>query len=161
MEHLIPIMYSSHQFGMIHRYVYASFFFCFASSPPPVPPGEVNHTMVTRELLTLQSVRLTWMQPEDNNGHISSYNITYCILVNSTCGRQTSFQTLSFTEMVILSQLIPARTYQVYIQAENDVGQGPEPTQPFFFKSANQSEQCFYSTSNPHDDGNVCGSLPF
>ena len=119
----------------------------FLSSPPslplpplPAPPGEVNHTLVTRELLTLQSVRLTWLQPEDNHGHIISYNITYCLLVNNSCGQQTPIQTLSFTETAILSQLIPARTYQVYIRAENDVGQGPEPTQQFSFESANQGK---------------------
>ena len=121
-------------------------------SPPPLPapPGEVNHTLVTRELLTLQSVRLTWLQPEDNHGHINSYNITYCILVNNSCGQQTQIQTLAFTETAILSHLIPARTYQVYIRAENDVGQGPEPTQYFLLESANQGKfclHCFYSTS--------------
>ena len=95
-------------------------------------------------------MRLTWLQPEDNHGHINSYNITYCILVNNSCGQQTQIQTLAFTETAILSHLIPARTYQVYIRAENDVGQGPEPTQYFLLESANQGKfylHFFNSTS--------------
>ena len=104
----------------------------------PAPPGEVNHSLVTRELLTLQSVRLIWLQPEDNNGHITSYNLTYCAMDNRFCMQQTSEQTFSTKEMVILLQLIPLRTYQVYIRAVNDVGQGPEPAEPYFFESATQ-----------------------
>ena len=110
---------------------------CVETSFSAAPPGEVNHTTVTRELLTLQSIRLTWAQPEDNNARINSYNITYCVSINSSCVQQTSMQT-SPTETVILTQLIPVRTYQVYIRAENDVGQGPEPMEPYFFESANE-----------------------
>ena len=93
------------------------------------PPDEVNHTMVTRELLTLQSVRLTWVQPEDNNAHINSYNITYCASVNYSCVQLTQTQTVLSTQIIL--QLIPVTTYQVYIRAENDVGQGPEPKEPY------------------------------
>ena len=59
------------------------------------------------------------------------------VSINSSCVQQTSMQT-SFTETVDLSQLIPVRTYQVYIRAENDAGQGPEPMEPYFFESANE-----------------------
>ena len=104
----------------------------------PAPPGEVNHSLVARELLTLQSVRLTWVQPKDNNGHITSYNLTYCAMHNSFCMQQTQKQTFSNIEMAIFSWLIPLRTYQVYIRAVNDVGQGPEPVEPYFFESATQ-----------------------
>ena len=103
----------------------------------PAPPDEVNHTIVTTELLTLQSVSLTWVQPEDNNARINSYNITFCPAVNGTC-EQSPLQMSASTEMVTLSQLIPVTTYQVYIRAENDVGQGPEPAEPYAFGSANQ-----------------------
>ena len=99
----------------------------------------MNHTTVTRELLTLQSVRLTWTQPEENNARINSYNITYCVSINSSCAQQTLMQT-SLTEMVILTQLIPAMTYTVYIRAENDVGQGPEPTEPYIFESTSEGK---------------------
>ena len=104
----------------------------------PAPPGEVNHSLVTRELLTLQSVRLTWVQPKDNNGHITSYNLTYCAMHNRFCMQQTRNQTFSTNEMAIFSWLIPLRTYQVYIRAVNDVGQGPEPAEPYFFESVTQ-----------------------
>ena len=125
------------------------------------PPGEVNHTTVTRELVTLESVRLTWAQPEDNNAPINSYNVTYCVSINSSCVQQTSMETPS-TETIILSQLIPAMTYTVYIRAENNAGQGPEPTEPYFFKSANEgispvlacSAVLWYS----HGESNLCFS---
>ena len=59
----------------------------------PAPPGEANHKLVTRELFTRQSVWLTWVQPEDNNGHITLYNLTYCAVQNSFCMQHT-FQPL-------------------------------------------------------------------
>ena len=99
----------------------------------------MNHTTVIRELLTLQSVRLTWAQPEDNNARINSYNITYCVSINSSCVQQTSMQTSS-TETVVLTQLIPAMAYTVYIRAENDAGQCPEPTEPYIFGSTSEGE---------------------
>ena len=52
--------------------------------------------------------------------------------------QQTQNQTFSNIEVVIFSWLIPLRTYQVYIRAVNDVGQGPEPAEPYFFQSATQ-----------------------
>ena len=104
----------------------------------PAPPGEVNHHLVTRELLTLQSVQLTWVQPDDNNGHITSYNLTYCAVHNSFCMQHTTNQTFSSTEMAIFSHLTPLKTYRVYIRAINDVGQGPEPAEPYLFESVTQ-----------------------
>ena len=104
----------------------------------PAPPGEVNHHLVTRELLTLESVRLTWVQPEDDNGCITSYNLTYCAVHNRFCMQHTTNQTFSTIEIAICLQLIPLRTYQVYIRAVNDVGQGPEPAEPYLFESATQ-----------------------
>ena len=101
----------------------------------PAPPGEVNHNLVKRELLTLESVRLTWVQPDDNNGHITSYNLTYCAVHNSYCIQHTINQTFSTTEIATFSPLIPLRTYQVYIRAVNDVGQGPEPLEPYLLQS--------------------------
>ena len=97
----------------------------------------MNHLIVIRELLTLQSVQLTWVEPEDNNARINSYNITFCPSVNGTC-EQTLIQMSVSTETVTLSQLAPVTTYQVYIHAENDVGQGPEPAEPYLFDSANR-----------------------
>ena len=94
----------------------------------------MNHLIVTIELLTLQSVQLTWVEPEDNNAHI---NITFCPSVNGTC-EQTLIQMSVSTETITLSQLTPVTTYQVYIRAENDVGQGPEPAEPYLFDSANR-----------------------
>ena len=102
----------------------------------PASPDEVNHAIVTRELLTLQSVQLTWVKPEDNNARINSYNVTYCPSVKGTC-EQSPIQMSVSTETVTLSQLTPVTTYQVYIRAENDVGQGPEPAEPYVFDSAN------------------------
>ena len=96
--------------------------------------------MVTRELLTLQSVRLTWVQPEENNAHINSYNITYCASVNYSCVQLTQTQTVLSTQIIL--QLIPVMTYQVYIRAENDVGQGPEPKEPYFLKSVTRGMCC-------------------
>ena len=107
----------------------------------PAPPDEVNHAIVTRELLTLQSVQLTWVEPEDNNARINSYNVTYCPSVKGTC-EQLPIQMSVSTETVTLSQLTPVTTYQVYIRAENDVGQGPEPAEPYLFDSANQGMCC-------------------
>ena len=104
----------------------------------PAPPGEVNHNLVKRELLTLESVRLTWVQPDDNNGHITSYNLTYCAVHNRFCMQHTTNQTFSTIEIAICLQLIPLRTYQVYIRAVNDVGQGLEPAEPYLFESVTQ-----------------------
>ena len=52
--------------------------------------------------------------------------------------QQATKQTFSTTEVVIFSWLIPLSTYQVYIRAVNDVGQGPEPAEPYLFESATQ-----------------------
>ena len=52
--------------------------------------------------------------------------------------QHTRNQTFSTTEIAIFSQLIPLRTYQVYIRAVNDVGQGPEPAEPYLFESVTQ-----------------------
>ena len=46
----------------------------------------------------------------------------------------------SSTETVVLTQLIPAMTYTVYIRAENDAGQGPEPTEPYIFESTSEGK---------------------
>ena len=46
----------------------------------------------------------------------------------------------SSTETVILSQLIPAMTYTVYIRAENNAGQGPEPIEPYILESTNEGK---------------------
>ena len=134
----------------------------FYSLSPTAPPGEVNHTTVTRELLTLESVRLTWARPEDNNGPINSYNITYCVSINSSCVQQTSMITSS-TETAILTQLIPAMTYTVYIQAENNAGQGPEPTEPYIFESTNEGKcyPCSNVCAGSLGDGSLSGFQSF
>ena len=46
----------------------------------------------------------------------------------------------SSTETVVLTQLIPAMTYTVYIRAENDAGQCPEPTEPYIVGSTSEGE---------------------
>ena len=103
-------------------------------------PGVVDNTTVVRMLLSLTSVKLTWDQPEDNNAQIASYNIIYCTSdSDGSCVDQTptTISVPTTEPMAVLENLVPVRTYRVYIQAENDAGLGPQ-SQPYFFDSANE-----------------------
>ena len=90
-------------------------------------------------LVSLTSVKLTWDQPEDNNAQIASYNIIYCTSdSDGSCVDQTptTISVPTTEPMAVLDNLIPVRTYRVYIRAENDAGLGPQ-SQPYYFDSAN------------------------
>ena len=116
------------------------------SAPIPDRPGEVNHTTVVRILVSLTSVRLTWNHPEENNTQITSYNITYCPSANNDlCVDQppTIIHMPTMQPTAVLTDLVPLRRYRVYIQAENEVGLGPQPVQPYFFDSADEGVSCF------------------
>ena len=107
-------------------------------------PGVVDNNTVVRMLVSLTSVKLTWDQPEDNNAQITNYNITLCTSVsNDSCVDQTptTIAVPTTEPMAVLGDLIPVRTYRVYIRAENDAGLGPE-SQPYFFDSANEGMLC-------------------
>ena len=117
-----------------------------SSAPIPGHPGEVNHTTVVRILVSLTSVRLTWVHPEENNAQITSYNITYCPSANNgLCVDQppTIIRVPTMQPTAVLIDLVPLRRYRVYIQAENEVGLGPQPVQPYFFDSADEGVSCF------------------
>jgi len=114
------------------------------TSPALDVPDEVDNNTVVRMLVSLTSVKLTWDQPEENNAQITSYNITYCTSVsNGSCVDQspTTISVPTTEPMAVLENLIPVRTYRVYIQAENNAGLGPE-SQPYFFDSANEGMLC-------------------
>ena len=113
-------------------------------------PGEVNHTTVVRTLVSLTSVRLTWVHPEGNNVQITSYYITYCPSAGiGLCADQppTIISVPAMQPTAVLVDLIPVRRYRVYIQAENGAGLGPQPVQPYFFDTADEGMLCLISGS--------------
>ena len=120
-------------------------------SPPPEHPGVVDHTTVVRMLVSLTSVQLMWDQPEDNNSRITSYNINYCpSATNDLCVDQPPTIISVPTTMqptTVLMDLIPGRRYRVYIQAENEVGLGPQPARPYSFNSTNEGMLSLISLS--------------
>ena len=113
-------------------------------------PGEVNHTTVVRTLVSLTSVRLTWIHPEENNVQITSYNIAYWPSANNgLCADQppTIISVHAMQPTAVLVDLIPVRRYRVYIQAENDAGLGPQPAQPYIFDTTDEGMSCPISGS--------------
>ena len=116
------------------------------SPPLPAAPGPVNHDLVNAVILTLSTARLTWQEPETNNGPIMQYNITYCKLVTSggMCANLLSPQT-SLGPSVVLPDLLTSNEYRVTIQAVNGAGEGPVPNissdaATFPFMSANAGQ---------------------
>ena len=107
---------------------YVLIFFFFTA-----PPGAINHTNgdVTAELVSLDSVKVTWRIPPNNNADITSYTLTFCAMVNATdCGSSVNV-TVMLSQLTrigdnqlsyIYDELLTEKMYEVVIRAENSIG---------------------------------------
>ena len=68
-----------------------------------------------------------WPEPKTNNGLNLRYNVGYCKILDGECGTGPFFREAS-DRSIVLSELAIRSTYQVTIEAGNDVGVGPVPS---------------------------------
>ena len=72
-----------------------------------------------------------WPEPETNNGLNLEYNVTFCKVLDGDSGCGTGpFLREASDSSIVLTDLAIRSTYQVTIQAGNDVGVGPVPSIP-------------------------------
>ena len=94
---------------------------------------------MTAELTSLENVNITWFIPSANNAHIQSYNLIFCVPLETGCADGTLRNinhTIGEKELIILdgnrlrytlTQLLIDREYEVRIRASNSVGQQMSP----------------------------------
>ena len=106
----------------------SSFFFT-------APPGAINHTNgdVIAQLVSLDSVNVTWHSPPSNNADITGYTLTFCALVpyNYTdCGSLVNV-TVMLSQLTrigdnqlsyIYRELLIVKMYEVVVRAQNPIG---------------------------------------
>ena len=124
----------------------------------PSPIDHVND--VIADLVTLDSVNITWTIPADNNANIKNYTLTFCAIFSPTdtdCSRGTSVNvTIPVDDCDLITvdgnqlrytypELLTEKQYEVMIRAENSVGQQMSPA----FGSGLRFNSAF------HDDGRV------
>ena len=112
-------------------------------------PEAVNHSNVMHMLVNLNSVGLTWTEPEDNNAMITGYAITYCVLqTNTTCVPETmvtvspSMTPLLAGRRTALINPPPEASIRVLIVAVNAIGTGRESDVFYFLDTFRASECC-------------------
>ena len=99
------------------------------------PPDAINHTNgdVTAQLVSLDSVNVTWCSPPNNNADITSYTLTFCAMVSSDdtdCGSSVNVTVmLSHRTRIgnnqlsyIYNELLTEKMYEVVVRAENSIG---------------------------------------
>ena len=86
--------------------------------------------------MSLNSANITWRVPLDNNAPIISYNLMFCIKINSTvCGTSIhiTVQVGEVTQVgedqlnYSINELLTGKMYEVVIRAENSVGLRMDP----------------------------------
>ena len=106
-------------------------------------PSAIDHENdVTAQLVSLNSVNITWSMPSDNNADIKNYTLMFCAIFSPTdtdCSHGTS---VSVTVIVgnrdlitvggnqlryTYPELVTEKQYEVVIRAENFVGQQMSP----------------------------------
>ena len=108
------------------------YLFCIA------PPSAIDHANdVTAQLVSLDSVAITWHVPADNNAPITSYTLTFCAIFSPTdinCSSGTSvIVTIPVGNRDLITvdgnqlrytypELLTEKQYEVLIRAENTVG---------------------------------------
>lgn len=103
-------------------------------------PGPVNHTL-QHEVYSLEEVFLFWQEPETNNAPIIEYEVSYCIVVNSTddsCGDGSDYMQLILgaRPSFLLRGVLPEAEYSVMITAVNAAGPSPDPGTRYIFSTA-------------------------
>ena len=102
-------------------------------------PGEINHTNdVSTELVSLDSVNVTWSIPSANNDPIVTYTLMFCAQLNTSCvsgnnitlvvGRDLELITLDGNRLrYTFDELLTEKEYEVVIRAANSIGQQMSP----------------------------------
>ena len=115
-------------------------------------PDAIDHEMdVTAELLSFNSVNITWRIPVSNNVDITSYRIVICARIppsNTDCSMPPSLDTNltldQFTSAgegrlsLVYNELLTEKVYEVVIRAINGIGEQESPMlgDGFTFNSA-------------------------
>ena len=99
--------------------------------------------------MSLDTVNITWHIPMDNNAHITSYTLTFCVrffpndtnclvedLIHITVTNLTRIDEIRLS--YAYSELLTEKLYEVVIRAENSVGMQMDPVldNGLFFYSA-------------------------
>ena len=104
-----------------------------------VVPDEINHTNnVSTELVSLDSVDVTWSIPSANNDPIVNYTLMFCALFNGSCGsiRTITLEVGRDSELMELdgnrlrytfTELSTEKEYEVVVRAANTIGQQTSP----------------------------------
>ena len=121
------------------------------------PPNAIDHENgVSAQLVSLDSVNITWYVPVDNNAPITSYTLTFCSMVlphdtdcDTLVGITISVDSLTRIGKTQLRytypELLTEKLYEVVIRAENSVGRQMAPV----------LSNGFYFNSSFPDDGQV------
>ena len=118
----------------IHRHAHVAFI-----SFSTVVPDEINHTnSVSTELVSLDSVNVTWSIPSANNDPIINYTLMFCARLETGCGSiiSVTLEAERDPELIELdgnqlrytfNELSTGKQYEVVIRAANTIGQQMSP----------------------------------